>query len=91
MTINFTGQDMTFPQSYLINILNNIRYAVPVEQASFPDEWRRRNRTRDKKSATKPFGSQGAWDWINNTYLVQRGPQGGGAPAPAGNKLMQQA
>jgi hypothetical protein len=75
-TINFTGQDMTFPQSYLINILNNIRYAVPVKRASFPDEWRRRDHTRDKKSTTKPFGSQGARDCINNTNLVQRGPQG---------------
>ena len=40
-TINFTGQDITFPQLYLIDILNNIRYAVPVEQVSFPDKWRR--------------------------------------------------
>jgi hypothetical protein len=47
-TINFTGQDITFPQSHLIDILNNIRYAVPVEQASFPDEWRRQDCTRDK-------------------------------------------
>jgi len=39
------GQDIVFPQSYLIDILNNIRYAVPVEQAIFPDEWRRRDRT----------------------------------------------
>ena len=39
--INFTqGTDMVFPQSYLIDILNNIRYAVPVERASFPDKWR---------------------------------------------------
>ncbi len=39
--IDFTGPDMTFPQSYLIDILNNIRYAVPVKRASFPVEWRR--------------------------------------------------
>ncbi len=38
-TIDFTGPDMTFPQLYLIDILNNIWYAVPVERASFPDEW----------------------------------------------------
>jgi hypothetical protein len=34
--INYMGHDITFPQSYLIDILNNIRYAVPVERASFP-------------------------------------------------------
>jgi hypothetical protein len=38
-TIDFTRPDMTFPQSYLINILNNVRYAVPVKRASFPNEW----------------------------------------------------
>jgi hypothetical protein len=76
MTINFMGQDMTFSQSYLIDILNNIRYAVPVKRASFPDEWRCRDRTRDEKSTTKPFGSQGARDRIDDTYLVQQGPQG---------------
>jgi hypothetical protein len=37
--INFTGPDMAFPQLYLINILNNVWYAVPVKRASFPDEW----------------------------------------------------
>ncbi len=36
--IDFTGQDIMFPQLYLIDILNIIRYAVPVERANFPDE-----------------------------------------------------
>jgi hypothetical protein len=58
--IDFTqGQDMVFPQSYLIDILNNIRYAVPVEQASFPDKWRQRDCARDKKGTTKAGGGQG--------------------------------
>jgi hypothetical protein len=59
-TINFTGQDIRFPQSYLIDILNNIRYVVPVERASSPDKWRRQDKTRDEKGTTKPFGGQGA-------------------------------
>ena len=37
-TIDFTGPELSFPQSYLIDILNNVRYAIPVEWASFPDE-----------------------------------------------------
>jgi hypothetical protein len=76
--INFTGQDITFPQLYLIDILNNIRYVVPVKRASFPDKWHCQNRTRDKKGTTKPFGGQGAWEHSDNTYIGQRGHQGGG-------------
>jgi hypothetical protein len=76
--INFTGQDITFPQSYLINILNNIRYAVPVERASLPNKWRRQDCTQDKKGTTKPFGGQGARERSNNTYIRQRGHHGGG-------------
>jgi hypothetical protein len=83
-TINFMGQDITFPQSYLINILNNIRYAVPVERASFPDKWRRRDQTRDEKGNTKLFGGQGARERRNDTYIGQRGHHGGG-----GHRLQQ--
>ncbi len=36
--VDFTGPEMTFPQSFLINTLNSVWYAVPVERASFPDE-----------------------------------------------------
>jgi hypothetical protein len=82
--INFMGQDITFPQLYLIDILNNIRYAVPVERVSFPDKWRRQDRTRDEKGTTKPFGGQGARERSNNTYIGQRGHHGGGALAPSG-------
>jgi hypothetical protein len=37
-TIDFMGPEMTFPQSFLINILNSVRYVVPVERASFADK-----------------------------------------------------
>jgi hypothetical protein len=39
-TIDFTSPEMSFPQSYLIDILNKVRYAVPIQRASFPEEWR---------------------------------------------------
>jgi hypothetical protein len=77
-TMDFTGQDITFPQLYLINILNNIRYAVPVEQASFPDEWRCQDCIRNEIGTTKPLGGQGAWERSDDTYIGQRGHQGGG-------------
>jgi hypothetical protein len=78
-TIDFTsGQDITFPQSYLIDILNNIRYAVPVKRASFPDKWHHRDRTREEKGTTKPMGGQGPWECSVDAYTGQGDHQGGG-------------
>ena len=52
---------MSFPQSYLIDILNNVRYAIPVEWASFPDEWRRKDRPspREDQNSRSPGGQGG--------------------------------
>ena len=58
-TIDFAGPDMSFPQSYLIDILNNVRYAIPVERASFPDEWRRKDRPKEDQSSRPPGGQGG--------------------------------
>jgi hypothetical protein len=42
-TLDFKGPDEpVFPQSFLIDILRNVHYAIPVEHANFPDEWKRK-------------------------------------------------
>ena len=33
-----------WPQSFLIDILRNVRYAIPVERANFPEDWKRKAR-----------------------------------------------
>jgi hypothetical protein len=39
--LDFQGPDEpVWPQSFLINILCNVRYATPVERANFPEEWK---------------------------------------------------
>ena len=44
-TLDFQGPDEpTWPQSYLIDILRNIGYVIPVERANFPEEWKRKTR-----------------------------------------------
>ncbi len=55
-TMDFTGPEMSFPQSYLIDILNNVRYAFPIERASFPNKWQHRERVRDDQGAKSPGG-----------------------------------
>jgi hypothetical protein len=43
--LDFRGPDKpVWPQSYLIDILENVRYALPVECANFPEEWKRKIR-----------------------------------------------
>jgi hypothetical protein len=61
-TIDFAGPDITFPQSYLIDILNNVRYAVPVERASFPDKWWCRECVKDDKIHGRTTGGTGGRD-----------------------------
>jgi hypothetical protein len=46
MTLDFRGPDKpVFPQSFLTNILRNVCYAIPVERATFPDEWKQKVKT----------------------------------------------
>ena len=41
ITLDFWGPDEpAWPQSYLINILRNVPYAILVECANFPEEWK---------------------------------------------------
>jgi hypothetical protein len=45
ITLDFRGSDEpVWPQSYLIDILRNVRYALPVERANFPEEWKHKIR-----------------------------------------------
>ncbi len=81
--IDFTGPDMTFPQSYLINILNNVWYVVPVERASFPNEWQHRKCVKDNKNQAKTPGGQGGWDRTSKQFLLPRGAYGNGAGGPS--------
>ena len=64
--IDFTGPDMSFPQLYLIDVLNNVWYAVPVERASFPDEWCRKDRPKEDQS-NKTIGGQGGGQHTSDT------------------------
>ena len=39
-TLDFqSGNSIVFPQSFLLDIIRNVRYGILVERANFPDEW----------------------------------------------------
>ena len=45
-TLDFSsGAGIVFPQSYLVDIIKNVRYGIPVERANFPSEWLSQKRT----------------------------------------------
>jgi hypothetical protein len=82
-TMDFTGPEMLFPQSYLIGILNNDWYAVPIERASFPNKWQRRKRVQDDQGSKTP-GGQGGKQHTGDTPPGKGGYSdvGGGANQP---------
>ncbi len=39
-TLDFgSGASIAFPQSFLVDIIKNVRYSIPVERGNFPKEW----------------------------------------------------
>jgi hypothetical protein len=60
-TLGFRGPDKpVFPQSYLFDILRNVYYAIPVECANIPDEWKQKVKTTtDKQGGLNTGGGSG--------------------------------
>jgi hypothetical protein len=80
--LDFQGPEkVVYSQSYLIDILSAIRYATPVERASFPDEWKRRNRTHKDQGGRATGGGIGG-DQRTGESPLSRGSynQGTGGP-----------
>ena len=71
-TIDFTGPDMSFPQSYLIDILDNIRYALPIKRASFPYEWCFKDCPKEDQRG-KTIGGQGGGQNTTDTPSTRGG------------------
>jgi hypothetical protein len=56
-TLDFQGpEEPAFQQSYLLDILRNIRYAIPVERANFPNKWKWKNPPSMSDQGTKCVG-----------------------------------
>jgi hypothetical protein len=56
-TLDFRGPDEpVFLQSFLIDILRNVRYAIPVECANFPEEWKQKARTATDDQGERTSG-----------------------------------
>jgi hypothetical protein len=82
--IHFTSPEMSFPQLYLIDILNKVRYAVPIQRASFPEEWQRRDQQMENKGQGRSPGGQGPREPCTGNY-PHKGGYGDNAGGPARN------
>ena len=64
-TLDFSsGAGVVFPQSYLVDVIKNVRYGIPVERANFPSEWLSQKKTiphdqGQSSSRTQGAGNQG--------------------------------
>ena len=71
-TLDFnTGTTIEFPQSFIVDIVRNVRYGIPVDRANFPEEW-----LSKKRALSQDQGQQGS-----RTQVVgSPGPRGGERP-----------
>ena len=63
---------MSFPQSYLIDILNNVWYTVPIKRAIFPHKWCCKDRPKEDQS-DKTIGGRGSRQNTTDTPSTRGG------------------
>jgi len=76
MTLDFsTGVNIVFPQSFLVDIIRNMRYGFLVEQANFPEEWMSKKRTSAQEQGQTNSRTQGSGNpGGGNNRQTQRNP-----------------
>jgi hypothetical protein len=78
-TINFQGPvQVAYPQSYLIDILRDVQYALPVHRSNFPEQWLCRERQRND------LGGRSAAGGGEGTRGRNASPTKGGYANPGG-------
>jgi hypothetical protein len=60
-TLDFsTGTSIAFPQSFLVDIIRNVRYGILVERANFREEWMSKKRTIAQEQGQMNSRTQGS-------------------------------
>ena len=60
-TLDFSnGASITFPQSFLVDIIWNVRYGILVKRVNFPDEWISKKRTITQEQGQPNSRTQGS-------------------------------
>ena len=79
-TLDFgNGASIVFPQSFLVDIIKNVRYSIPVERGNFPQEWlsqRKTSRQEQGQHNARTQGSGTAGRGSNRQAGQQYGGQG---------------
>ena len=60
-TLDFeNGANIVFPQSFLVDIIKNVRYSTPVERGNFPQEWLTQRKTLRQEPGQTNSRTQGS-------------------------------
>jgi hypothetical protein len=83
-TLDFeSGASIVFPQSFLVDIIKNVRYSIPVEQGNFPKEWLSQSKATRQEIGQRTLGSgttagRGSDKQVGQQYGGQGNYQGTG-------------
>jgi hypothetical protein len=78
-TLDFsTGASIAFPQSFLVDIIRNVRYGILVERANFPEEWMSKKRTITQEQGQPNSRTQGSGTPRSGTDRQTQRPLGRG-------------
>jgi hypothetical protein len=76
-TLDFSlGASVVFPQSFLVDIIRNVRYGILVERANFPNEWLSQRKPNPQEQGQQSSRIQGSGNPGNrgNNRQTQRSP-----------------
>jgi hypothetical protein len=60
-TLDFVnGASIVFPQSFLVDIIKNVRYSTPVKRGNFPQEWLTQRKTPRQEPGQTNARTQGS-------------------------------
>jgi hypothetical protein len=79
MTLDFsTGASIAFPQSFLVDIIRNVRYGILVERANLPEEWMSKKRAITQEQGQPNSRTQGSGTPRSSTDRQIQRPTGRG-------------
>ena len=76
-TLDFSsGASVVFPQSFLLDIIRNVRYGILVERANFPNEWLSQRKPNPQEQGQQNSRTQGSGNpgTRGNDRQTQRAP-----------------
>jgi hypothetical protein len=73
-TFDFKGPGpLAYPQSHIIDILQKVPYATPVDCMNFPEDWKQKTKSAQDKQGTQPIRSGRGQQWTGDNSQQRAG------------------